>query len=118
MTSCPAQSTLRWQVHRKTFLVVSDTGVVGVLRQADLLGGLHEHGAEFSVEHVMRRDVPIADTADPLQSVLELVQSGTSGLVAVMQDGRLVGMIDSDNLLELFRIHQAQEGHRDTSAFA
>jgi Zn-dependent protease len=96
---------------QKSFPVVDSGQVVGVLGQDDLVRGLHDHGKLCRVDRVMCGQVPRMDIDDPLDSALAAIGEGGSGLVAVMDQGRLAGLIDTDNLFELLRIRRALDEH-------
>jgi len=92
---------------QKDFPVVRDDNVVGVLRQADLLRGLHDHGKLCRVDQVMQGAPPQMEVGDSLEHVLEDIGTVSSGLLAVTDRGRLAGIIDIDNIMELLRIRKA-----------
>jgi CBS domain-containing protein len=101
---------------QKDFPVVSDGSLVGVLTQSGLLQGLNEHGELARVDQVMDRDVRTADIAEPLERVLERLQSHRLRLLAVMDAGRLVGIVDLDNIMEMLKIHAALHNEPPGSA--
>jgi Zn-dependent protease/predicted transcriptional regulator len=96
---------------QKDFPVMRDGAVVGVLRQADLLRGLHDHGKLCRVDQVMQAQPAQMDIGESLEHVLENMDAGHSGLLVVTDHGRMVGIIDLDNLMELLRIHKALQEH-------
>jgi Zn-dependent protease len=101
---------------QKDFPVVSDGSLVGVLTQSGLLQGLNEHGELARVDQVMDRDVRTADIAESLERVLERLQSHRLRLLAVMDAGRLVGIVDLDNIMEMLKIHAALHNEPPGSA--
>ena len=96
---------------QKSFPVVEDGRVVGVLRQSDLLRGLHDHGKLCRVDRVMSQHVPQIEADAPLDGALGLIGEDGADLVVVMDRGRLAGLIDTDNLFELLRVRQALNEH-------
>jgi len=96
---------------QKDFPVVSGNRVIGALRQPDLLKGLHDHGKLCRVDQVMRCDVPEVELTEPLDHVLESIQIKDSGLLIVRDRGRIAGIIDLDNIMELLRIQKALQDH-------
>lgn len=96
---------------QKDFPVVSGDRVVGALRQRDLLKGLHDRGKLCRVDRVMQRDVPEVELSEPLDHVLESIQVKDSGLLIVKDRGRIAGIIDLDNIMELLRIQKALQDH-------
>ena len=98
---------------QKDFPVVRDGDVVGVLRQADLLRGLHDHGKLCRVDQVMQGPPPQMELLQSLEHVLEDLGQAASGLLVVTDHGRTAGIIDIDNLMELLRIRKALKEHED-----
>lgn len=96
---------------QKSFPVVDDSRVVGVLRQSDLLRGLHDHGKLCRVDRVMSPQVPRIEADAPLDGALDLIGEGEADLVVVMDHDRLAGLIDTDNLFELLRVRRALDEH-------
>jgi predicted transcriptional regulator len=96
---------------QKDFPVMRDGAVVGVLRQADLLRGLHDHGKLCRVDQVMQAQPAQMDIGESLEHVLENMDAGHTGLLVVTDHGHMAGIIDIDNLMELLRIHKALQEH-------
>ena len=100
---------------QKDFPVVEDGRAVGVLRQADLLRGLHDHGKLCRVDQVMQEAPATMQIDDSLEHVLEDMGTGSTGLLVVMNRGRIAGIIDIDNVMELLRIRKALQAHEDSN---
>ena len=98
---------------QKDFPVMRDGRVVGVLRQADLLRGLHDHGKLCRVDQVMRAQPAEMDIGASLEHVLEDMDADHSGLLVVTDKGRVAGIIDIDNLMEFLRINKALQAQED-----
>jgi Zn-dependent protease/predicted transcriptional regulator len=98
---------------QKNFPVLRDGELVGVLRQADLLRGLHDHGKLCRVDQVMTPNVPQIDVNDSLERTLDNIGRDEAGLIAVMDHGRLAGLVDTDNVFELLRIRRALHEHEE-----
>jgi Zn-dependent protease/predicted transcriptional regulator len=96
---------------QKDFPVMREGAVVGVLRQADLLRGLHDHGKLCRVDQVMQAEPSSMDIGESLEHVLENMDAGQSGLLVVTDHGRMAGIIDIENLMELLRINKALQGY-------
>ena len=107
--------TLTLDGSQKDFPVVQDGTVVGVLRQAGLLRGLHDHGKLCRVDQVMQKPPPTMEVGASLEHVLEDMGSESSGLLVVTEGGRMAGIIDIDNLMELLRIRKALQEHEKSS---
>ena len=97
---------------QKEFPVLVDAVMVGVLGQTDLLKGLQARGEQALVGDWMQREIQSADIDEPLEKVLERLQSRQCRLLSVTKTGRLAGIVDLDNIMELIRIQAAlQERH-------
>ncbi len=96
---------------QKDFPVVSGDRVIGALRQPDLLRGLHDHGKQCRVDQVMQHDIPEVELSETLDHVLENIQIKDSGLLIVTDQGRIAGIIDIDNIMELLKIQKAVRDH-------
>lgn len=101
---------------QKDFPVLSGPELAGVLRQADLLRALRDHGAACPVRKVMDTDFPSIEAEAGFDAVLERLQSSRqqpSGILAVRRQGDLVGIIDWDNILENALIREALQRNAD-----
>ncbi|MEA3274643.1 MAG: site-2 protease family protein [Pseudomonadota bacterium] len=97
---------------QKEFPVLVDAVMVGVLGQNDLLKGLQAKGEQARVGDWMEREVQSADIDEPLEKVLERLQSCRCRLLSVTEAGRLAGIVNLDNVMELIKIQTAlQERH-------
>jgi Zn-dependent protease/predicted transcriptional regulator len=100
---------------QKEFPVLADTVVVGVLTQNGLLKGLQASGEHALARDWMQQEVHSADLNEPLQKVLERLQTCHCSLLSVTEAGRLVGIVNIDNIMELISIQTAlQEQHGQT----
>lgn len=93
---------------QQDFPVARDGGeVVGVLTRRDLMQALANGGQAQLVSEVMRRDVGACNATDNLELVFPRLQSGDSPLLPVMNRGRLVGLLTSENIGEFVMIQSA-----------
>ena len=100
---------------QKDFPVLVDAVMVGVLTQTDLLNGVQARGEQARVGDWMQREVQSAEIDEPLEKVLERLQSCQCRLLSVTEGGRLAGIVNLDNIMELIRIQTAlQERHGQT----
>lgn len=89
------------------FPVLVDDVMVGVLGQAELLKGLQARGEQARVGDWMQREVQSADVDEPVEKVMERLQSCHCRLLAVTKGDWLVGIVNLDNIMELIRIQAA-----------
>ncbi len=92
---------------QKDFPVLRGARVVAVLTQEDLLRGLREQGEDASVRDYMIASVIEIDVGESLQRLFERMRESGSRLVAVTEDGALVGIVNYDNLTELIALDSA-----------
>ncbi len=101
--------------NQKEFPVLEAAVMVGVLTQDDLLKGLQAVGEQALVGDLMQTNIQSADVNEPLQKVLERLQSCHCTLLSVTKAGQLVGIVNIDNIMELIKIQTAlQEQHGQT----
>ncbi len=96
---------------QKDFPIVVNDAIAGVLTQTDLLKGLKAKGDQAFVGEWMQQDVPSANIDEPLETVLERLQTSPCRLLAVNQAGRLAGIVNLDNFVEYLSIHRALAAH-------
>ncbi len=98
---------------QKDFPVLDNTEMVGVLTQLDLLKGLQEKGERSRVSEWMQTKSQSAEVDEPVKKVLQRLQAVQCSLLSVTEAGRLVGIINLDNIMELISIQSALDsGHR------
>ena len=92
---------------QKDFPVLSGSDVVGVFTQDDLLRGLQAQGEQSHVGEWMQKETQSADIMEPLEQVLERLQSCDCTLIYVTEAGQLAGIINLENITELIKIQTA-----------
>lgn len=95
---------------QQDFPVVESERVVGVLTRADLMRALAQQGRSGLVQDVMQREFPTAAPGEMLERVLTRMREGESQSLPVIDRGRLVGLMCSDNIGEFFMIQAALGG--------
>jgi Zn-dependent protease/predicted transcriptional regulator len=101
---------------QKAFPVLENGRTVGVLTQHGLIRGLQATGEHTRVADWMQKEIQSAEVDEPVYQVLNRLQSDHCPLISVTKAGKLVGIIDLDNILELIQIQAAiQEKHENTS---
>lgn len=87
---------------------VQDAGhVIGLLERRHLLDGLTRLGPEAFVDEVMVREFPTLSPGDMLEPALARHHLQEFPMLPVIADGRLVGLLTTDNLTELLLIKSA-----------
>jgi len=89
------------------FPVVDGGRVVGILDHAELFRALRERGELALVGEVMRPQFVALEAARSLDEALTEVRSESGLTMAVIEDGRFVGLLTPENLGEFFLIRRA-----------
>jgi Zn-dependent protease len=98
---------------QQDFPVLEGERLVGIVTRDDLAKGLAQLGAEGRVHEVMQRDFVTVSPRDMLQSAFATLQNCNCHTLPVVQDGRLLGIMTSENLTEVLMIQEAlREAHR------
>lgn len=102
---------------QKAFPVIVDQNMTGVLDQTDLLKGLQSGGEHSRVAEWMQKDILTADIHEPLEKVMERLQSCHCPLISVTESGKLVGIVNLENIMELINIETALHGRDEQNRF-
>ncbi len=81
--------------------------VAGILTRADLLVALAEHGTDYPVTAIMRRDFLTTDYTEMLEVAFQRLQECNCHTMPVIHERRLAGLLTMDNLGEYFLIQAA-----------
>jgi Zn-dependent protease/CBS domain-containing protein len=92
---------------QQDFPVVENGHVVGILTRDDLLKALAGRGREAPVSEVMQRQFQVVDSSDMLETAFLRLQDCQCYTLPVTHDGRLVGLITTDNVGEFVMIQAA-----------
>lgn len=96
---------------QQDFPVVEDGGIVGILTHTDLMKAISRHDEALRVDAVMRRDFETVHPGDMLEATLGRLQTCDCHIFPVVQEGTLVGLLNSENVGE-FLMLQAALGER------
>ncbi len=80
---------------------------MGVLTRGDLVAALANRGQSAPVADVMCRDVQLVEAGEMLEPAFARLQEGKSRTLPVMHEGRLVGLLTSENVGEFLMIQSA-----------
>ncbi len=95
---------------QKDFPVMDGSAVIGVLTQAGLLKGLQEHGEQVTVREIMQQGIQNAEIDEALEKVMQRLQNCHCNILSVLEDGKLVGIVNMDNIMELIAFQDALQG--------
>jgi CBS domain-containing protein len=98
-----------WQ---QDFPVVEQGQLVGMLNRSDLLPALAGEGPTFPVEKAMQRQFLSAEPQEPLHSVIAKLQQCRCRSLAVVEKGRLVGLLAAESVGDFLRIQNALHSGR------
>lgn len=108
---------LTLQGSQKDFPVMYGTEVVGVLTQKELLLGLQQDGSHARVESHLCKNTSYINLNDNIQNVIDKLPNEHCNLLMVVDQHRLVGVINMENLMEYFQIHRALVEHEHPSHY-
>jgi Zn-dependent protease/CBS domain-containing protein len=98
-----------WQ---RDFPVLDGAIVCGVVTRERLIEALAKHGAQAPVTVALDERIVTATRQEPLNDVMTRLRETNAPAALVMQDGRLVGLITVENVLELFAFNSALTARR------
>jgi CBS domain-containing protein len=92
---------------QQDFPVMEDGRVVGLLTRRDLLSALSENGFQAPVAAVMHGGVEPVEASAPLDETYQRMQTEDLPALPVVQAGRLVGLLTTENITEFLMIRAA-----------
>ena len=89
------------------FIVENAGNVVGTLTRSQLIQALKEDKTNTPVAEIMSREFTTFDVKDKLSQAYTELQKTRSPLFPVLENGRLAGVINTDNINEFIMIKSA-----------
>ncbi|MEQ1746711.1 MAG: site-2 protease family protein [Saprospiraceae bacterium] len=80
--------------------------LVGVLEEPQIVGAMKRRDLSAEIERYARPDVGIVSPEDTLDSVLQLLQQRSMGLLAVSEQGQVLGVIDQAGIQNFLRLNK------------
>ena len=100
---------------QQDFPVLEDSRVVGILPSRDLMVALQQHGPDWLVEGVMRREFVSLEANEMLDTALARIYAAECCTTApVIHGDKLVGLLTADNVSEFLLIEAALGERRAT----
>jgi len=93
--------------HQKNYPVLDGKGAAGVLLHRDVIAALAKGDGRARVGDVMRRDVLVVQDSDPLDRVIDEMQSEGQPLALVQRDGELVGLLSEEHIGQWVMLHSS-----------
>lgn len=91
------------------FVVTDHGNVVGILYMADLSNALREKGRNEIVSNVMEKNIIKLNASDPLPTAYKQLKRGNKNFFPVMENGKLVGVLDMNNINEFLTFRAAYD---------
>ncbi|WP_339920990.1 site-2 protease family protein [uncultured Flavobacterium sp.] len=88
----------------KIFMITENNEPVGTLNRDQIIAALSERGENTDVRSAMNKNLIYLDVETLLEDIFELVSVNKSNLMLVMENGLLVGTLDTENILEFLLI--------------
>jgi Zn-dependent protease/CBS domain-containing protein len=98
---------------QEDFPVAGDKGIQGILTRMDVLSAIHEKGVDLVVSEVMDRNFLSVDPHTPLDEVYKRLLSNHKTAAAVVEGGRLTGMLCLDGISRYFMVQTALKGKEE-----
>ncbi|HEX2474677.1 MAG TPA: site-2 protease family protein, partial [Lacipirellulaceae bacterium] len=92
---------------QQDFPVVENDSLVGILTRSGMAAAMAQHGTEGRVGDAMQHDFVAVSPRDMLETAFTKLQDCNCHTLPVVQDGRLVGLMTSDNLAEVLMIQES-----------
>ncbi len=91
------------------FPVIGDSGLEGVLTRDRILASIHEKGLNVPVSEVMDRDFATVEPDSSLDEVYKALLANRKSSVAVLDNGRVMGIVCMDDISRYFMIKAAMQ---------
>lgn len=91
----------------RNFIVADDSGVLGTLSRDEIIKALREGKAGQPVTEAMNRDFITLETTSLLEEAWVKMQTNRKSAAPVFMGGKLVGMLDTENVAEFLMISEA-----------
>lgn len=88
----------------QNFVVASDSEIEGILYMEDLARALKQGGKEVPVREVMDTSFKTLEADKPLKDGYRSIQQGGKNFFPVLKDGKIVGVLDMNNINEFLTL--------------
>lgn len=92
----------------KNFLITEEGIPVGTLNRDQIIMALSKKGDDEFIYNVMDRNLVYLDSDSLLEKFFELIQLNKSRLMLVMENNKVVGILDVENLMEFLLINEVK----------
>lgn len=92
----------------RDFLIMDNNEVVGTLNRNEMIKGLSAMGSNTPVETIMNTNIRYVNVESSLEEVIPLTQQKETTFFPVRdENNKLVGVIDSENIMEFMMVRKA-----------
>lgn len=92
----------------KNFLVTENSHSVGTLSRDEIIRALAVQGENEIIYKVMNKDLIFLNADSPLEIAYQQAQELRSTLMPVVENNKLIGALDTENILEFIMVKDAQ----------
>jgi len=93
----------------KNFIIVDNEQPYGIVIREQLIKGLKEHGEQGRLDSICNTDISAVSINTPLAEVMKKITESQQSVVLVLDNKKMVGIIDSENIGELIMINEAKK---------
>lgn len=100
---------LMFQSHQEDFPVMDEEDkMIGFITRHDVINGIHQYGLSEMVSNIMKTDIPRVNEYQSLDVVQGIMQNNESKALPVMRNGRVVGVITTDDISRVYAMMSAR----------
>ncbi|MEZ5571016.1 MAG: site-2 protease family protein [Halioglobus sp.] len=96
---------------QKDFPIDDQGEVTKALNHSDLIKGLQEKGEHARISELTLSNVLTAEINEPLEALLLRMQSNPTQMICVIDQGKVAGLLNLENIMELIKMHDAIRKH-------
>lgn len=92
----------------KNFLVTEFTKPIGTLSRDEIIKALSEKGENEIIFHIMNKNLTFLEADSSLENAYQQVHQHKTTLMPVIENNKLIGVLDTENILEFIMVKDAQ----------
>ena len=92
----------------RDFLVTQNSQPIGTLNRDGIIKALSEKGDNVTISSIMNTTLISLEADSLLEDAFELIYKNKSSLLLVVENGKLIGTLDTENLLEFILIREVK----------
>ncbi|MEO1049171.1 MAG: site-2 protease family protein [Bacteroidota bacterium] len=91
----------------KDFAVMDGADMVGTLNRSEIIKAVAQHDVETTVGKIMNTELKTITPDTPLEKIYNEQQNTTNSLMPVVQNSRIIGVLDLENVMEFILVKKA-----------